>query len=175
MYYGHTDYPLADEGVKQIKALTRREVYPRPEKAVYYSSGLTRAEQTMSLIYGDTPRVRLPALKEMNFGEYEQKKHEDLLKDPVYISWIEDPSGSSAPPGGESLMDFKERVRVCFDNILNSDEEHSVVVCHGGVICVVMASCFDDDYNNMFDRIPEPGHGYTVTVEEGLTTGYAAF
>ena len=179
LYYGYSDIPLAEAGVETVNALKRAGIYPKPESAVYYTSGLKRTEQTLSLIYGDVPRVRLDALKEMFFGEYELKSHLDLKGDPYYEAWRKDESGVLAPPGGESAKKFKERVKSGFKIILDSHseggEKHSVAVCHGGVICVIMMSCFPDHGSDMFKWIPEPGHGYTITVEKGLPLSYTSF
>lgn len=175
MYYGHSDLPLIDAGVSGIKASTEEGIYPVFDDAVYYTSGLLRTEQTLALIYGERPHIKLGGLKEINFGKYELMIHDDLKEDPEYIIWVEDNSGNLAPPGGESLADFKERVMSCFEIILDADKEHSVVVCHGGVICVIMSACFDETGENMFRWIPDPGHGYSVTIEGGHAAGYRRF
>jgi len=175
MFYGHSDIPLAAEGIDELKSLNEKGVYPKPEAASYYTSELTRAEQTFSLIYGDIPHIRLAHLNEIFFGDYELKTHKDLKKDPGYIAWVNDRSGLSAPHGGESYVQFTERVTAGLRTILDSDAKHSVAVCHGGVICVIMDSCFDDYGENNFDWLPEPGHGYTVTFNDGRPEGYSAF
>ena len=175
MFYGHSDIPLTDEGVSLIKALVDEGIYPRPKDAAFYSSGLIRAEQTLSLIYGEIPHIRLDSLKEIYFGDYELKTHNELKKDPEYISWIKNRSGLSAPPGGESLALFKKRVKAGMRNVLEADARHSVIVSHGGVICVIMAHCFDDIQGNIFKWIPAPGHGYSITFNAGHPAGYTAF
>ena len=175
MFYGHSNLPLTDEGVLQVTASVKRGIYPVPENAAYYTSGLLRTEQTLSLIYGERPHIKLSGLEEINFGEYELKTHNDLKYSPEYITWVEDTTGRLAPPGGESLADFRERVISCFEPILKGDGEHSVVLCHGGVICVIMAACFDADSENMFKWIPDPGHGYTIDLDGERAKGYRAF
>jgi len=175
MFYGFTDFPLTDEGIAQVKSLRDENIYPRPRGAAYYTSGMTRAEQTFSLIYGDTPHIRLAGLKEINFGDFETKTHYDMKNDPVYISWLRDRSGASSPPGGESLAEFKTRVVEALQTILNEAAGHSVVVCHGGVICVIMDSFFNDHSTDIFKWIPLPGRGYTIEFPEAVPAGYTAF
>jgi len=183
MFYGYSDIPLADEGVEIIKALNDEGLYPKPENAVYYTSGLKRAEQTLDLIYGDAPRIRIAELMEMSFGEYEMKAHAELKKDPVYVAWRQDESGKSAPPGGESVVEFIRRVKTGFKIILDShadakacaSEKHSILVCHAGVICAILSSCFDEDQSDLFKWIPNPGHGYTIVLKDGCPVSSSAF
>ncbi|MCL1809178.1 MAG: histidine phosphatase family protein [Clostridiales bacterium] len=174
-YYGHSDVPLAEVGIDIVRALAGAGVYPMPAGAEYYTSGLLRAEQTLSLIYGNVQRVKLDSLKELHFGDYEMKTHKALKKDPAYIAWINDRSGMLAPPGGESLIQFSERVKRGLQSVLDAGSEHSVVVCHGGVVCNIMMSCFDERSSNVFKWMPDPGHGYSVVFIGGLPVGYTAF
>ena len=175
MYYGHSDFPLADEGVNGLKALLAEGLYPKPETAAYYTSGLTRTEQTLSLIYGDVPHVRLDGLKEIFFGSYERKTHKELKDDPDYIFWVNDKSGLTAPHGGETFVQFAERVLAAFDALLEYGSEHSVVVCHGGVICVIMCHYFAGDGDVFkWEWVPDPGRGYTVTFDGTKPGAYSA-
>ena len=174
MFYGHTDIPLTGEGARLIGALAGEGVYPIPKSAVYYTSGLIRAEQTLSLIYGNVPHIRLDDFKEMHFGRYELKTHQELKKDPEYIAWLKNKSELAAPPGGESIAGFKKRVITGFRAVLDPMEEHSVIVSHGGVICVIMAAYFGGE-EDMFKWIPDPGHGYSLVFTDGIPAGYAAF
>jgi len=183
LYYGHADIPLAEEGIEIVKKLVGEGIYPRPENAAYYTSGLTRAEQTLDLIYGSVPRVKLDALKEMFFGDYELKAHADLKGDPFYEAWRKDRSGASSPPGGESALEFIERVKNGFNMIVDlhshsdaqSNEKNSVAVCHAGVIGAIMMSCFDDYDDDMFKWVPDPGHGYTLVLDGKNPVSYIAF
>jgi len=183
LYYGHADIPLAEEGIEIIKTLVCEGIYPRPENASYYTSGLTRAEQTLDLIYGGVPRVKLDALKEMFFGDYELKAHAELKGGPFYEIWRKDKSGMLSPPGGESARDFIARVKNAFNEIIDShcrkdfsgSEKNSVVVCHAGVIGAIMMSYFDDRPDDLFKWVPVPGHGYTLNLEGKLPVSYIAF
>lgn len=173
--YGHSDVPLARAGIAQVKALANLGAYPNPANAAFYTSGLLRTEQTLALIYGEVTHVKLDSLKEIAFGAYEMKTHDSLKNDPVYAAWAKDESGLLAPPGGESLRQFSERVKHGLQTILSAGEEHSVVVCHGGVVGVMMMSYFDDYSNNIYQWIPAPGHGYTVIFDGSFPSRYEAF
>jgi alpha-ribazole phosphatase len=183
LFYGHADIPLADDGIQIVNALIKEGIYPKPKNAVYYTSGLLRAEQTLDLIYGEIPRIKVEALMEMSFGEYEMKAHSELKGDPDYEVWRRDMSGELAPPGGESLNEFIKRVRAGFNDILDrhcqneiSDNEiNSVAVCHAGVIGAIMSSYFDDRGDDIFQWVPHPGHGYTLTLDGKRPISYIAF
>ena len=51
----------------------------------------------------------------------------------------------------------------------------STVVCHGGVICAILQESFPDKYDNFFKWMPDPGHGYTLTMEDGEIVEYEKF
>lgn len=176
MFYGRSNFPLADEGVSSIRALLAEGVYPKPETAKYYTSALSRTEQTLSLIYGEVPHVRLGEFNEIFFGSYEKKTHEELKGDPDYTTWVNDKSGLLAPHGGENFTQFAERVLGGFRAVLESEAEHSVVVCHGGVICVIMCHYFAVDGDIFkWEWVPKPGHGYTVIFDGSQPIGNTPF
>ncbi|MFQ7473652.1 MAG: phosphoglycerate mutase family protein, partial [Anaerovoracaceae bacterium] len=52
LYYGFSDVPLADEGIDELTKLAQAGIYPYDEEADFYTTGLKRTEQTLSLIYG---------------------------------------------------------------------------------------------------------------------------
>ena len=81
-HYGWADIPLAPEGMEKLKRLREENIYPRPEKATYYTSGMLRAEQTFEIIYGKREHKVAEKMKEMNFGEFEKKTYEELKEDP---------------------------------------------------------------------------------------------
>lgn len=57
-----------------------------------------------------------------------------------------------------------------------SDQEPaSVVVCHGGVIAVIMMEHFAEEERLFYQWIPDPGHGYALFLEDERLTGYEAF
>ena len=63
-HYGWADIPLAPEGMEKLERLREENIYPRPEKATYYTSGMLRAEQTFEIIYGKREHKVAEKMKE---------------------------------------------------------------------------------------------------------------
>ena len=169
-YYGSTDVPLANEGVDLVTELAISGIYPKADGAILYTTGLIRTEQTFFLIYGCKDHHTVPELQEYQFGEFEMKTHEQLKDNPAYQAWIADKEGLAPCPGGESSMDFRKRIGVGFSKILANhkrEDENSIIVCHGGVISLIMGTCFPKEGRNIFQWQPEPGRGYTIHLVDG--------
>lgn len=177
-YYGSTDLPLANEGVDKIGDLAVAGIYPKADGAKLYTTGLLRTEQTFFLIYGCREHDTVPELREYDFGDFEMKTHHQLKQDLDYHAWINDEEGRIPCPQGESLMDFRARVKKGFAEVLEnlSKEEKqgrdSIVVCHGGVISMIMGFCFPKVEKNVFQWQPDPGRGYTIHIIDGEPVAY---
>ena len=185
LYYGSSDIPLAEEGVAMLRELAAQEIYPDDADAECYTSGMLRTEQTFSLIYGDREHQVLSPFREIDFGDFEMKSYGELKDDPNYQTWIGDTTGTLPPPGGESALDFQARVLEGFAELLQRQSERlenslqeemsdalegkllTIVVCHGGPIAAILQNAFPDEKENFYQWLPDPGHGYLLTVEDG--------
>lgn len=186
-FYGASEVPLAPEGIQALKKQAESGIYPKPESADYYTSGMNRTEQTLQLIYGDIEHEQIEELREMNFGTYEKKSYEDLKDDSEFRTWLKDKSGETSPPEGESIKEFMSRVNIGWDKMIglhrlkelsvrhNGKTAESVVVCHGGVISAIMEAIFPGEKGHFFEWIPDPGHGYTLTMDGGEIVDYSMF
>lgn len=187
LYYGATDLPLSQEGIEQIARLVKEGVYPTADESDFYTTGLRRTEQTLALIYGETRHEQICQLKEMSFGEFEMKSYEELKEVPEYIQWISDESGRVESPGGESISGFASRISQGMKVLMEKHRHRelaagsggkdavSTVICHGGTIASIMEECFAGQREHFYRWIPDPGHGYTLELEEGSVTGYTEF
>lgn len=184
-HYGWADIPLAAEGVENLRQLCEEDIYPRPEEAACYTSGMVRTEQTFKEIYGDVPHQVLPKLKEMNFGDFEKKTYDELKDNPDYQKWITDKTFQTSIPGGESKSEFYNRVQNGFEELVNlhrreelkhrhnKKDTDTICVCHGGVISCIMIGQFEaDGLGEFINWIPDPGRGYSITVEDGKCVSY---
>jgi len=185
LYYGKTDVPLAQEGIDELSRLVREKRYPLSSRIKLFTTGMTRTNQTKYLIYGDRPHETIEYLQEINFGEFEMKSYEQLLENEDYRDWITAENYKKAPPGGESLDEFNERIvkgyeqlRTLHDEMVreaysqdpdgdDGDEDWplSVVICHGGTISAIMNHLWPGVEDNMYGWIPDPGHGYLLTLD----------
>lgn len=187
LYYGASDIPLAEEGIEELKKLAEAGIYPPAEGGDFYTTGLKRTEQTLAIIYGEREHDVIPQLKEMEFGDFEMKSYEDLKDVPEYMEWISDKSGSAPSPGGESLVGFSMRIKKGLEllhgkhqlkelSVRHSGKDAiSVIVCHGGTISSIMEECFPGQREHFFKWIPDPGHGYTLTLEKSHIVMYEEF
>lgn len=187
LYYGSSDIPLAEEGIEMLRSLSAQEIYPNDTDAKYYTSGMLRTEQTFSLIYGNREHEAFFPFREIDFGDFEMKSYGELKDDPDYQTWIGDTTGTLPPPGGESACDFQMRVLKGFTELLQEQEKRlissiadspsrsnppdgkllTIAVCHGGPIAAILQNAFPDEKENFYQWLPDPGHGYLLTVEDG--------
>lgn len=177
LFYGYSDIPLAEEGIEELNRLVEEGIYPYDENADFYTTGLKRTEQTFSIIYGNKDHSHIKNLKEINFGEYEMKSYQELKELEEYHTWAGDKSGHTAPPGGESIIGFMERISRGFEELKNFHAEKvlsmrhsgkealSVMVCHGGSISAILESLYPGNGESFYRWIPDPGHGYILTLD----------
>ncbi|MDF2655670.1 MAG: hypothetical protein K0R19_2144 [Bacillota bacterium] len=177
-YYGSTDLPLANEGVDEVSKQALAGIYPKSDGALLFTTGLVRTEQTFFLIYGCKEHQVIPELQEYRFGAFEMKTHDELEHDMEYQKWMGDDKGMTPCPGGESPQDFRCRVGEGFARILefhrgDGKQDHDIIlVCHGGVISLVMGTCFPEAEKNIFEWQPEPGRGYSIHTIQGSPVSY---
>ncbi len=123
---GWTDLP-AD--LSDVEAIERLADY-LPEAPVV-SSDLSRAVETANAIQRDRPRLRHdPALREINFGDWEMASFVD---DPLMRAYWETP-GDIAPPNGESWNAVSARVSRAVDGYLAEWPRDLILVGHFGMI-----------------------------------------
>ncbi|MCI8645429.1 MAG: histidine phosphatase family protein [Firmicutes bacterium] len=187
LYYGAADIPLAEEGVNMLKSLVSKGIYPRAESSDFYTTGMLRTEQTLSILYGEREHSCIEELREMSFGEFEMKSYEELKDVPGYAEWAADKTGQMASPGGESIAGFTSRIRGGLKILVgkhrlrelsvrhSGKDAISTVVCHGGTIASIMEQSFPGQKEHFYKWIPDPGHGYTLDMKDGEITGYQEF
>lgn len=176
-YYGSMDVPLANQGIDELVELAKEKIYPSAEDAVFYSSGMVRADQTLFLLYGEVQREVIENLREMNFGMFEGHTYEELKDLDEYQAWLFDDDLEA--PKGESRNEFSKRVIEGFKELLMrhklDKKDSTIAVCHGGVISVIMMTLFRNQREHFYEWIPDPGHGMTLLVENGRVLGYEEF
>ena len=187
MYYGSTDVSLSERGKHLLEKQREEGLYPISETAQFYTTGMLSSEQTLRIVYGDREHGVIEDLRELDFGEFEMHTYEELNSVPEYQKWITAEDSGKAPPGGESIDSFTERIRRGFDELTIRNELYmlklrnqrkeamTICICHGGVISGIMDYIWPGEYKNFFEWIPDPGHGYVLLVEDGSFTGYEQF
>ncbi|MCI8349332.1 MAG: hypothetical protein HFE74_07880 [Firmicutes bacterium] len=180
-YYGNADLPLIEDGINELTALKEQGIYPNTDKAIFYTSGMIRANQTLESIFGRKEYTVIENLKEMNFGLWECKTFDELKLLDGFDEWMSDKEGIFAfPGGGDSTSSFYARVAEGLEELIayhnspkgSNENTTSVVVCHGGVIAACMCNLFNKPKETFWEWIPKPGRGYTVYFEDHKPVRY---
>jgi alpha-ribazole phosphatase/probable phosphoglycerate mutase len=94
-----------------------------------------------------------PRIKELGFGVWQGKTQEELatLYDPgVMQRFLRDPM-TNRPKDAEGLGDFRERVVAALQQVVEMYAgKHVLMVCHAGVIRLVIAHILDVPLSNLF-------------------------
>ena len=108
-----------------------------------YASPMKRAQQTLAPLtehHRCAPTI-MNGLREVDFGDWTglswQQVREQFQVEP--FEWL-DKLEQAAIPNAESIEHFQDRVEPCLQRILNNHRGQNVaVVCHGGVIRMLLA------------------------------------
>jgi broad specificity phosphatase PhoE len=179
LLYGKSDIPLLPEGAEALRALAADGIYPDPDGCAFFSSGMLRAIESLEAIYGARAHTYIEELREFDCGVFEMRSHAELSELDDYKNWIADKNGETPAPGGESFAAFRRRVAVGVARLFASYRDgraarDSIVVCHGGVISMMMDRLFPGVHDNPFRWTPDPGRGYSVTINDGTVEGYVS-
>lgn len=129
--YGRLDIPA-----KNVEAAAERLRTELPPGLPVFSSPLIRCQALAELLHPQP--VFDDRLMEMHFGDWEGRRWDDIPRHQL-DAWAADIAGY-APPGGESPADLQRRA-LAF--VASLDVPEAVVVTHGGVIRVLLASRLD--------------------------------
>lgn len=142
IYIGKTDYPLSENGKKELVNKLDEFDYSGVERV--YSSPLKRCLETADILFENREILVVNDLRELDFGEFEEKSVEELINREDYKAWLKGGLENSAP-GGESIADMITRIYLALDkiikNMMNEDLTSVAIVTHSGVISN-MLSCF---------------------------------
>ncbi len=132
--YGQTDLKMAETCQQEFEEIKKH--LPDKNDAIY-SSPLIRCRMLAEWLSNDEPVTFNDDLKEMNFGEWEMEKWDDINQLELE-RWMKDYLNIS-PPNGESLQEMSIRVHRFWDQLLKSQHQVVFVVTHAGVIKVLQS------------------------------------
>lgn len=174
-YIGITDLPLCAEGVAELYSKLEKNQYGSVQKV--FVSPLKRCRETAAILYPEAVTVEIPELIEMNFGDFENKKAEDLMNIPKYKSFLKG-GLDNPPPNGESMRAVVERCVAAMEKIVSSMFQEGMtncaVVTHGGII-MNMLSCFGVPKYNPNDLACDFGEGFEVMISAAMWQRSTAF
>jgi alpha-ribazole phosphatase len=142
-YCGHSDPELNAQGRAQLTKLAH--LLSSEMLETIYSSDLRRAKSTAQAIAvgRHIPRVLRPALREIDFGDWEGMSWEQIEQlDPDYAQkWMAAYPHLPAP-SGESFHAFEIRILEEVNALLGRSRGPIAVVTHAGVLRVVLRHLF---------------------------------
>ena len=140
-FQGQLDVPLNERGRAQAAELAERVAAELPDLAALVASPLARARETAEVIgrrVGLVPRLE-PRLVELDVGAWSGRLYADVqaAEPDAFAAWLGAGWGFRAP-GGESLLEQRDRVVAALDEVRRGPLP-ALVVCHGGVMRAALA------------------------------------
>ncbi|EKF75512.1 alpha-ribazole-5'-phosphate phosphatase [Alcanivorax hongdengensis A-11-3] len=139
MYRGHKDDPLSERGWQQMRAAIR----DRDQWDAILTSPLLRCRQFAETL-GERlqrPVTVAPAFKEISFGDWEGLTREqvsDRFGNHQARFWRD--AENHPPPNAETVQAFHQRIGDAWQQwSLALQGQRVLLVCHGGVIRMVLA------------------------------------
>jgi len=174
-YCGKTDIDISPKGHRGLLAYKDEGLYPHAD--YFFTSRLTRTKTSLGVIFGDVSSKEIKEFDEQDLGALELKPYKEVKANPLYFTWINDKTGDvKCPGGGESLNDFKLRVKLGIYKLIEEiksirSDKSSVkvaVITHGSVIAIIMNSIFH--YKNAYKGWqPKPARGYVIYYNDTFT------
>ena len=149
--YGHNDIAVApQDNQKLMEQLLAQNIKPTQ----IISSPLKRCQSlatALSKALGCSLSIE-PAFKEMDFGSYDGVPFDDLVQSEekwqVLERFWQDPVQNTLP-NAELLAGFSYRVLQAWRKLISSNVEGDlIVICHGGVIRMIIAHLLGIDWRN---------------------------
>jgi alpha-ribazole phosphatase len=140
-FWGKTDIPLSNAGIKQAGQLRNRLATERID--AIYSSTQSRARSTAEIIASghEVDVTACEELCECNFGYIEGLDYEEIKR--LYPPLAEELSNWQAVsfPGGESLKQLNARVKVFLKRLEKHKAKETVlIVAHGGPLRLIVCN-----------------------------------
>ncbi|WP_026995117.1 alpha-ribazole phosphatase [Flectobacillus major] len=146
--YGKSDVGLAtsfEQDIQQVKQKISSEL----SHYLVHSSPLQRCKLLAEALNESDESILFDARwQEMDFGDWELKLWNDIPTDESH-EWMQDFVNMPAP-NGESFIRMAARVQSVWEDLLRQDSEKQVVVCHGGVVRLILCLVLDLDLKNAF-------------------------
>lgn len=152
---GRTDESLCEAGIAEL----RRRAYPAVCRV--YASPMKRCLETAAILYPHLKPEAVEALRECDFGAFENLSYAELNGRGDYQRWID--SGGEMPfPGGESRAAFSRRCVRAFEALALEDD--CALIVHGGTIMAIMEA-YAVPKGSYYDFQVENGRGYALNAD----------
>ncbi len=133
--YGQSDIALADTFQTELKNIQNKLAINND--CVIYSSPLNRCLQLASAVSPPIQPIIDARLMELNFGEWELKKWEEINKQELDF-WMNDFVNIPCT-GGESYKELYQRSSEFFNQCITKPHQQVLIISHGGVIRSILS------------------------------------
>lgn len=140
IFRGSTDVLLSESGLQQMQASVEL-LDTTWDRVVSSPRSRCKLFAHQFSLHHSLPIEVETRLEEVDFGEWDGEQCDRVwTEDHTRVSaWFNDPV-SNAPPGGESTLDFSERVIDGYFDLLNRYKgEKLLLITHGGVIRMILS------------------------------------
>lgn len=146
-YRGSLDDPLSANGWQQLRRTCASALQAGTRWNAVISSPLLRCQAFASEIAAqqNIPLTLMPDLRELCFGDLEGMVPQDAWAQyPELLRNLWQAPELHTPPGGEPFADFIARVRTSLMAVIaQHQDQHVLLVVHGGVIRAALTACFN--------------------------------
>ena len=149
--YGRLDIGLSRLGHHQVRRI--RQVLRHAPISAIYSSPRRRALESARVLAAGRAAVTVDdRFREIDFGDFEGLTYDAIAEwfPEKYEEWMTHPTGVTFP-GGEAFSTMMARVHNALDDVRRTHVGHTtVVVSHGGVNRIALASALDLQPRRLF-------------------------
>ncbi len=158
--YGQSDVPLNDSFIEEADRVLSALAGMKFDRV--FTSPLSRCVR-LSDYCGYCDANRDPRLMEMDFGDWEMKRWEEIT-DPRLQEWFDDYLNVKAT-GGESFADQQDRVADFIADLCRKDYQEVAIFTHGGTILQFLIVLGYVSTDNMFEHQPPYGGILKIDVD----------
>ena len=148
--YGHTDIALSAQGYSDLQNAIEK-IHAQLTVDCIITSPLIRCA-TLAQEFSTQHKIPLQLesqLKEMHFGTWDGVPfdHTNNTWQQLEVFW--NSPFLTHPPEGETLAFFAQRVIQAWEILIQKNSgQHHLIVCHGGVIRIILAHILQIDWRN---------------------------
>lgn len=151
VFGGRIDMNLSPLGHEQVKSLAQFLRAAPPD--VLYASPMRRVQQTLAPLSAETglQPILMEGLREVDFGSWTGLSWDEVQKrhGVSAFTWLVQLDDGTIEKA-ETVKEFRKRVETALDQILAEAPGKTVaVICHGGVIRMLLSVLFDLPFRKM--------------------------
>lgn len=161
IYTGWTNTMLSEEGIKELYEYKEKFKYPKTDR--YYTSDLQRAVDSFNILFDDEVITeKSAAFREVHFGEYEETPFSKNAKSPYYKKLISNNNDAKGETISQVGLRIFGKLSAIFREMKETNERSVTIVCHAGVIRVILMFLKPLMFETYYDIKTPNGLGYVL-------------